>query len=70
MISKFMALVSVIRAIIDFIRFLREWKRSQEIAQAAERNQHREAAIEEAKKAQTPEDAFNAQERIVNSKPR
>ncbi len=38
-------------------------------AEAERKNQDRAVAIEDAKKAQTPEEAFASQERIVRNKP-
>jgi len=68
-ISKIIAVVGVIKELITLIRMLLAWIEQTKEAEAAKRSEERKKAIEDLKNARTVEEAYEAQERIINNKP-
>lgn len=66
MISK---VIGILSALVEIYRLIVSvWKSSQD-KKAEEKSDELDKAVEDAKKAKTPEEAFNAQDRIVDNKP-
>jgi hypothetical protein len=69
MLAYIGAAVEIIRALFALWRTFKDWRRQREIEEASKRGQDRVKAIDDVKNAKTPEEAWDAQERIVGSKP-
>lgn len=69
MFQAISGLFSLIRMILDLIKFYKGWMEEQRAAEALKRQTERELAIEDQAKAQTEKDFDDAQDRIVSNKP-
>lgn len=69
MLSRLWALVEIIKAILALIKELKAYLRERDKQKEDQKDKDREAALDQAEKATTPEEAFDAQEKIVGSKP-
>lgn len=67
--SAITGFIAIIKALIDLWKTWQQYQKQQRIVMAERKQQELEKAIEDAKKATTAEEAFNAQERIVNNQP-
>lgn len=65
----FWAIINLINNLFSAYKAAQDAWAAERAAQAEIKRQTREKAIDEAKNAKTPEDAFAAQEKIVDSKP-
>mgnify|MGYP001029681247 CR=1 FL=1 len=70
MLSKLMSIISVLRALIDLFKYLQNWIEQQRKIEAAKRQEALEQAVDESLAAETDEDIWNAQNKIVSNKPR
>lgn len=70
MLSKLMSIISVLRALIDLFKYLQNWQAQQEKIEAAKRQEALEQAVDEALAAETDEEIWNAQDKIISNKPR
>lgn len=61
------AFIAAIQALVALIREIRAIVAAQKVADQAKNNQELEKAVDDAAKATTPEEAFDAQERIVDN---
>jgi hypothetical protein len=68
MFSWISSAISVIRAIFDLIKMIKDWQESEREKEALNRQLARDQAIENLKNAKTEEEIWDAQERIANSK--
>lgn len=65
MLTKFWAIIEIIRALFGFIKQWQEWQKQQADKERVENQQKLDAALEELSKAQTDEEIYAAQEKIV-----
>jgi hypothetical protein len=70
MFSKIIAAIGVIKEVIALIRMLLNWIEQEKVRVAKEREQKRNAAVDDSKKAQTDEEIWDAQDRIVDNRPK
>lgn len=66
--SKFVAVVEVIRWLIRAYEFLKGYFRRVKIEEQREKQEKLEKAVDDSKAAQTEEEFFDSQDRIVRSK--
>lgn len=73
MAAVFAAIVnffSTMKALVDFVRFLQDWRARQQDAAAKAKQAEREAAVDSLKQEnKTDEEIFNEQTRVVDNKP-
>lgn len=70
MFAQFQAIFAVIKALIDLFKFFRNWKVQQDKVEAGKRQQELEKAVDKVSEAQTDEEIFNEQDKIMSNKPR
>lgn len=70
MLANFFALIRLILKALDLFEGFLDSIDQADIAAREVRRQKREQAVDDAAKAKTPEEAFNAQERIIDNQPR
>jgi hypothetical protein len=58
-----------IRALLDLIKFLQNWKIQQDKIKAEKRQQELEKAVDNSKNAQTDEEIWKSQDEIIKNKP-
>lgn len=65
MVTKFWAIVEIIRALISFVKQWQEWQRLQREKERVENQQKLDEAIKELADAKTDEEIYAAQDKIV-----
>lgn len=65
--SSILSIFSTIKALIDLWKYWKDFQNSQRIKEAEIKRQGLDKALEAAKAAQTPEEAYDAQDRIVDN---
>lgn len=70
MISTIVSIFGVIRDLLTLIKFIFQWVSDMKEKEADERAKRRLEAIEEAKKAETDEEIWAAQDKIIKNKPK
>lgn len=65
--GKIWGLVEVLRALIKLYKEWQAWRETERIKDEAKKRAELEKALNDAEKATTPEEAFDAQERIVKN---
>lgn len=65
MLTRFWAIIEIIRALFAFIKQWQEWQKQQKEKERIENQQKLDQALEELSKAQTDEEIYAAQEKIV-----
>lgn len=69
MIKAIIDIVSAIRALIALFRLFNEWSYQTKVEEANRRNKERAKAIDDSKKAQSDDEIWKSQEKIVKNKP-
>jgi hypothetical protein len=70
LLASILKIFSLLQTIWSGLQYIAEAWRARQLRIAEEKRQALEQALKDAEKAQTPEEAFNAQEKIVdNSNP-
>lgn len=62
-------ILSIIKMAWDMFGQLKSWLAAKRRADAEENRQQREAALDEAQKAKTPQEAFDAQKKFTDNLP-
>lgn len=70
MIANIMSFISMIRAVLDLLKYIRNYQAQQEKIKAEKRTQDREQAVDNSVNAETEEEIWNSQEQIVSNKPK
>ena len=65
--GKIWGLVEVLRALIKLYKEWQAWREAERIKDEAKKRAELEKALNDAEKATTPEEAFDAQERVIRS---
>lgn len=70
MFSWITKLYTIFKIFLDVWNYIQEYFSSKKRAEEEKRNQEREQAIEDSKKAETDDEIWDSQDRIVNNKPK
>lgn len=69
MFTKISSLIAIIKALIDLVKYFNQWQENQKIKEQLKKSQDREKAIDDLKKAETEDEIWDGQDRIVGNKP-
>lgn len=69
MIAAILKIFSVLKGLLDIVKYVQEYLAAKKRARDEKRNQEREKAIEDSKKAKTDEEIWRSQEEIVKNQP-
>jgi hypothetical protein len=67
--TKVWAIIEIIKAVIGIIKDLINMRKNQVAKEASEKQENLEKAVDESKVAQTDEEVWNAQDKIIKNKP-
>ena len=68
--GQVVAIFQAIKALLDLVKYIQNWKVQQEKIEAEKRRQELENAVDNSTKAETDEDIWKSQDTIVSNKPR
>jgi hypothetical protein len=69
MFSKISSLIAIIKAVIDLVKYFKNWLDEEREKEALKKRQARESAVNDSKKAESEDEIWDSQERVTDNKP-